>query len=304
MKRVLNCIVPDEFDGQRLDTLLRSRYKMSGSLIKDLKRAEDGLLVNGSRARTVDLLHNGDSVTLTLHEYASENIPPVKLSFKTVYEDEDLLIVSKPAGMPTHTSQGNFLNTLSNAVMYHFMENGEEHVFRAVNRLDKDTSGLMCIAKNKYVHARLCADFHSKAVKRSYLAIVCGVIRGEGTIDLPIARENDSVIKRVVRSDGARSITHYKGLDVFSGYSLVELELETGRTHQIRVHMAHIGAPLLGDWLYGSEDKGLFSRQALHSYRIKLTHPVTGAVLEFEEPLPYDMMNFFYKFSKSPCILC
>lgn len=304
MKRVLSCTVTDEFDGQRLDTLLRSEYKMSGSLIKDLKRAEDGLIVNGRRARTVDLLHTGDRVTLTLHEFASENIPPVKLSFRIVYEDEDILIVSKPAGMPTHTSQGNFYNTLSNAVMYHYQENGEEHVFRAVNRLDKDTSGLMCIAKNKYIHARLCTDFGMKSVKRRYLAIVCGAIRGEGTIDLPIARENDSVIKRVVRDDGVRAVTHYKGIDVFGGYSLVELELETGRTHQIRVHMAHIGAPLLGDWLYGDENKNLFPRQALHSHFLRLTHPITGTVLEFKDHLPDDMSKFFYKFSKSPCILC
>lgn len=292
MKRVLSCTVTEESDGQRLDTLLRAKYKMSGSLIKELKRAEDGLLVNGSRARTVDTLHAGDSVTLTLHEYASENIPPVRLSFRTVYEDEDILIVSKPAGMPTHTSQGNFFNTLSNAVMYHFMENGEEHVFRAVNRLDKDTSGLMCIAKNKYIHARLCADLGSKSVRRSYLAIICGIIRGSGTIDAPIARESNSVIKRVVRNDGARAVTHYKGIGVFGNYSLAELELETGRTHQIRVHMAHIGAPLLGDWLYGSEDKSLFPRQALHSYRLSLTHPITGEALEFEEPLPEDMKSF------------
>lgn len=296
MKRIFDCIVTDEFDGQRLDTLLRSKYKMSGSLIKDLKRTEDGLIVNGSRARTVDLLHTGDSVILTLHEFSSENIPPVKLSFEIIYEDEDILIVSKPAGMPTHTSQGNFFNTLSNAVMYHYAENGEEHIFRAVNRLDKDTSGLMCIAKNKYTHARLCSDLGTKSVKRRYLAIVCGNLRGTGTIDLPIARENDSVIKRVVRSDGARAITHYKGIDVSGDYSLVELELKTGRTHQIRVHMAHIGAPLLGDWLYGAENKNLFPRQALHSHYLALTHPVTGTSLEFEDPLPDDMRKFFYKF--------
>lgn len=296
MKRTFSCTITDEFDGNRLDTFLRVKFKMSGSLIKDLKRAEDGLIVNGSRARTVDTLHTGDNVVLTLQDGASENIVPVKLDFKIVHEDEDILIVSKPAGMPTHTSQGNFLNTLSNAVMYHYAQNGEDHVFRAVNRLDKDTSGLMCIAKNKYAHARLCADFGEKSVKRSYLAIVCGSLRGEGTIDLPIARENDSVIKRVVRDDGARAITHYKGLDAREDYSLIELELETGRTHQIRVHMAHIGHPLLGDWLYGDEDKDFFPRQALHSRYLALTHPVTGAFLEFEDDIAEDMRKFFYKF--------
>lgn len=296
MKRVLQCIVTDEFDDHRLDTFLRSKYQMSGSLIKDLKRAEDGLIVNGHPARTTDLLRAGDSVIITLYDHASENIVPVKLGFKIVYEDEDILIVSKPAGMPTHTSQGNFLNTLSNAVMHHYAQNGEEHVFRAVNRLDKDTSGLMCIAKNKYSHARLCADLTTKSVKRSYLAIVCANLRDNGTIDLPIARESDSVIKRVVKMDGARAVTHYQSIDVSGNYSLIKLTLETGRTHQIRVHMAHIGAPLLGDWLYGAEDKDLFPRHALHSHQLALIHPITGTPLEFEDPLPDDMRNFFYKF--------
>lgn len=295
MNRILSSTVTEEFDSQRLDTYLRIKYKMSGSLIKELKQYEDGLIVNGSRARSVDLLHTGDEVKLTLHEASSENIVPVKIDFKVVYEDEDILIVSKPPGIPTHTSQGNFTNTLSNGVMYYFNQKGEEHVFRAVNRLDKDTSGLMCIAKNKYIHARLSADFGAKSVMRRYRAIVCGVINGEGVIDAPIARECDSVIKRVVRSDGARAVTHYRSIGSFGNYSLIELELETGRTHQIRVHMSHIGAPLVGDWLYGSEDKGLFPRQALHSYYLRLTHPLTGEVLEFEEELPKDMREFIEK---------
>ena len=292
MKRILRCSVTEEFNGQRLDTLLRTKYKMSGSLIKELKQYEDGLLVNGSRARSIDLLYTCDEVELTLHEHSSENILPVKIDFKAVYEDEDILIVSKPPGMPTHTSQGNFTNTLSNAVMYYFAQKGEEHVFRAVNRLDKDTSGLMCIAKNKYIHARLSTGFGAKSIMRRYRAIVCGIIEGEGVIDAPIARESDSVIKRVVRSDGARAVTHYKSICSFGNYSLIELELETGRTHQIRVHMSHIGAPLLGDWLYGIEDKELFPRQALHSCYLRLTHPLTGEVLEFNEELPEDMREF------------
>lgn len=296
MKRTLTVTVTDEFNSKRLDTLLRTHYRMSGTLIKELKRDKDGLLVNGEPARTTDILHTGDSIEINMIEEASENIAPINLPFDAVYEDEDILIVSKPSGMPTHISQGNYDNTLSNAVMYYFAAQNKQYVFRAVNRLDKDTSGLMCIAKNKYIHARLCEDFGTKTVMRRYRAIVCGHI-GDGCVDAPIGRSDNSVIKREVRKDGAGAVTHYKTITEFGRYSLVELVLETGRTHQIRVHMAHIGAPLLGDWLYGTEDKTLFKRQALHSCYLSLTHPITGEKLEFESALPEDMDGFIKKAS-------
>ena len=295
MKRTLTYTVTEEFDNQRMDTLLRTHFQISGSLLKELKQTDDGLTVNGSRVRSIDKVHKGDLVSVTMHETASENIPPVKHDFKVIYEDEDILIVSKPAGMPTHTSMGNYYNTLSNAIMYYYAENGEERVFRAVNRLDKDTSGLMCIAKNRYIHARLCSAFGTKAVQRKYLAIVCGKCTDSGTIDQPISREAEGIIKRTVSDSGARAITHYKSIKTFGNYSLIELELETGRTHQIRVHMSYIGYPLLGDWLYGKEEKELFPRQALHSYYLKLTHPITGKILEFSDKLPDDMCNFIQK---------
>ena len=297
MERTLTHNVGPEWDGARLDTLLRTGYKMSGSLIKELKRLPDGLLINALHAKTTDTLRSGDTVTITMREEASEHIAPVKLPFGMIYEDEDILIADKPSGMPTHISQGNYDNTLSNAVMYYFTQKGEDCVFRAVNRLDKDTSGLLCIAKNKYIHARLCADFGAKAVSRKYLAIVCGHI-GDGVVDAPIGRSGESVIKREVTGEGARAVTHYRTLRTFGGFSLVELRLETGRTHQIRVHMAHLGAPLLGDWLYGEENKELFKRTALHSYYLSLTHPLTGERLEFTSGLPKDMDDFIV--SQSP----
>lgn len=292
MKRTLTYRVSDEFDNRRLDTLLRTHFQISGSLLKELKQTEDGLIVNGKRAKSIDLVHKGDSIAVTMHETASEKIPPVKHDFKIIYEDEDILIVSKPPGMPTHISPGNYYNTLSNAVMYYYSQQNEEHVFRAVNRLDKDTSGLMCIAKNRYIHARLCSSFKTKSVQRKYLAIVCGSCEGSGTINKPIGREANGIIKRVVSDDGAKAVTHYKTIKRFGDYSLIELELETGRTHQIRVHMSYIGYPLLCDWLYGNEHKELFPRQALHSYYLKLIHPITGEVLEFRDALPKDMQDF------------
>jgi len=291
MERILTHTVTAEWDGARLDSLLRTDYKMSGSLIKELKRTSDGLLINAQPAKTTDTLSLGDTVTITMREEASEHIAPVKLDFGVVYEDEDILIADKPPDMPTHISQGNYDNTLSNAVMYYFAQRGEDCVFRAVNRLDKDTSGILCIAKNKYIHARLCGDFGAKAVSRKYLAIVCGNI-GDGVVDAPIGRSGESVIKRCVTDEGARAVTHYRTVDTFGSYSLVELRLETGRTHQIRVHMAHLGTPLLGDWLYGEENKELFHRTALHSYYLSLTHPLTGERLEFTSELPSDMGRF------------
>lgn len=287
----------DEFAGKTIKDLLVGHYKMSGSMIKALKREEDGILVNGEPKFVVHILEKGDDVQLTMREAASDNIALVKADFGIVYEDEDIIIVNKPANMPTHPSQGNHENTLANALMYYFKENNCECAFHAVNRLDKDTSGLMAVAKNSYTHARLCDDIRSKAVKRKYHAIVCGEMHGEGTVDAPIKRAEESCIKRCVAEDGQRAITHYKTIK--SGkYSLLELELETGRTHQIRVHMAHISHPLLGDWLYGCEDKELFKRQALHSCYISLKHPLSGKVLEFYDYMAQDMAEFLEKVNK------
>ena len=296
MKRTLTYTIPEKHDNCRLDTVLRVHFKISGSLLKELKQLPDGLIVNKCCARSIDTVHTGDVIEINIHDHASENIVPVNLPFKSVYEDEDMIILSKPPSMPTHTSAGHHDNTLANALMYHFAQNGEEHTFRAVNRLDKDTSGLMCIAKNKYIHARLCGDFKTKAVKRRYRAIVYGTPDECGTVDAPIKRECDSVIKRIVAPDGDYAVTHYKLLQSFGEYSLIELELETGRTHQIRVHMSHIGHPLLGDWLYGEEKRELFPRQALHSCYLSLIHPITGKNLKFSDELPDDMQNFLKNF--------
>ncbi len=290
IKRQLQVTITGEYDGLRVDETLRRHFGISGSLIKDLKKFDDGLLLNGEHIRTIDCVKIGDVLTVTMHEGDSENIIPQDIPLDIMYEDEDILIVNKQPGIPTHPSMGHPQNTLANGVMAHYRNNGESHVFRAVNRLDRDTSGVMCIAKNSYAHARLIERMHSGGLERKYTAIVCGEITGEGTIDAPIARTG--FIERSVSGDGQRAVTHYRVLKNTGGYSLVELQLETGRTHQIRVHMSHIGCPLLGDWLYGTEDKGLFPRQALHSSYLKLIHPVTGEVYEFVPEMAQDMERF------------
>lgn len=290
IKRSLELIAADEYDGLRVDEVLRRHFKISGSIIKALKKHDDGILLNGQQIRTVDHIKKGDVLSVTMHEGLSENIEPQDIPIDVMYEDEDVLVVNKQPGIPTHPSAGHPENTLANGVMAHYERRGEMHVFRAVNRLDRDTSGVMCIAKNSYSHARLAEAMKTGELVRKYTAIVCGKTDDCGTIDAPIARVG--FIERGVQEDGQRAVTHYRRLKSFDGYTLTELRLDTGRTHQIRVHMAYIGCPLLGDWLYGEEDKELFPRQALHSSYLRLIHPVTGKKLVFEPQLAPDMQKF------------
>lgn len=288
-KRTLEYTVNNEYSGRRVDEVLRDHWGISGSLIKDLKRHEDGILLNGEHIRTVDTVSAGDILSVAIYDSASEGIIPQDMELDILYEDEDILIINKPCGLPTHPSRGHFTGTLANGVVAHYMKNGEEHVFRAVNRLDMDTSGVMCIAKNSYSHARLVEQMKSGVLSRKYAAIVEGLPEGN-TVDAPIMR--DSFLKRIVHPDGQRAVTHYRVISRYEGYSLVELSLETGRTHQIRVHMSYIGHPLLGDWLYGTEDHSLFDRQALHSKEIRLRQPVTGEELCFMSKIAPDMQSF------------
>lgn len=290
MKRTLKYKIGSDYNGKTVKAFLIMNCKMSGTLIKGLKQTEDGITVNGERRFVTHVLREGDEVVINIYETASENIVPVKMDFDILYEDEDIIIADKPPHMATHPSHGNFSNTLANALMYYWREKGEEHVFRAVNRLDKDTSGVMCIAKNSYAHALLCDEIKNGMLKRRYKAIVCGSIEHDGTVDAPIMRE--SAIKRCVGENGRHAVTHYKVIGHTDGYTLLELELETGRTHQIRVHMSYIGHPLLGDWLYGTENHSLFDRQALHSCYLELFHPISGKKMIFTSELAPDMRNF------------
>ena len=295
MKRVLSYTVEPEFDGEKVMVVLKRHFKMSTSLIKELRLTSDGLTLNGEHIRTVDTVKSSDVIRITMHDKPSENITPVNIPIDVVYEDEDILIVNKPPNMPTHISVGNYENSLANAVMYHYLSNGEEHLFRAVNRLDKDTSGVMAVAKNSYAHARLADEIAMGELSRKYLCVVCGDIVEDGTVNAPISRKEGSAIERCVSADGHEAVTHYKVVDRLGDYTVLEMSLETGRTHQIRVHMAHIGHPLAGDWLYGEENKALIPRQMLHSHYIRFIHPVNGGVMEFTSIIPSDMEEFIKK---------
>lgn len=265
----------------------------SSTVIRHLKETPEGIQKNGVWARVHEALINGDTLTLHLVEReSSENIVPTALPLSIVYEDEDLLVINKDAGVPIHPSQGNYDNTLANACAYYFQQKGEPFTYRCINRLDRDTTGLLILARHAYSASLLSAMVAKREIHREYRAIVTGLLPEEGIVDAPIARVNGSTIEREVNFEtGEAARTHYKRLNYKNGYSLASLKLETGRTHQIRVHMKYLGHPLPGDFLYNPDDS-IIDRQALHSYRLTFTHPITGAVMDFTAPLPEDMNAF------------
>lgn len=262
----------------------------SHHIMTHLKRTERGIVHNGNWAYTSTPLVPGDELVITLTEDArSENIVPAPVPFEIVYEDKDLMIINKPSDTPVHPSVNNYDNTLANGLAWHFAQKKETFVYRCINRLDRDTSGLLIIARHALSAALLSSMVGRRQICREYLAIADGNVPDNGLIDAPIAREADSAITRCVdfeRGDGA--VTHYRCLSRRDGCSLVRLRLETGRTHQIRVHMKYLGYPLLGDYLY-NPDYRLIRRQALHSARLSFKHPVSGINMDFEAPLPDDM---------------
>ena len=240
------------------------------------------------------ILQPGDTLTLHIHEeHSSEKIPPVELPLDIIYEDEDLMVINKPAGMPIHPSMNNYYNSLANGLAYYFAQQNCPFVFRCINRLDRDTSGLTIVAKHYVSAGILSAMIANKAtsgITREYLAIAKGSVRPlEGTITAPLGRKEGSIIERTVDfENGESAVTHYRVLDEKNGHSLVSLILETGRTHQIRIHMKYLGFPLIGDYLY-NPDMALIHRQALHAWRLSFRHPITGEQMHFTAPLPEDM---------------
>ena len=274
-------------------------YGYSAALIRRLRHTEQSILKNGIPVYTTYRLNEGDSLAVTLpEEHGSENIVSVPMDLDIRYEDRDLLVVNKAAGVPIHPSQGNHDNTLANGIAWYLGEKGEAATYRAINRLDRDTTGLLILARHALSACMLSEMVRTHAIRRCYLAAASGLVPPEGVIDAPnapIARTCQSTIERCVdfeRGDSAR--THYRTLcyNRETDCSLVELRLETGRTHQIRVHMKHIGHPLPGDFLY-NPDYRLIGRQALHSWQLDFIHPIKKEPLHFEAPLPEDMRRLF-----------
>jgi 23S rRNA pseudouridine1911/1915/1917 synthase len=289
MNRVLTYTINSDYNKFTIDDYLRA-IGFSRHVIIHLKQTENGILLNSKWAYVTNKLNTGDVLTLNIiEEQSSENIVPVKMDLNIIYEDEDILVVNKPADTPIHPSQNNYDNSLANGLAYYYREQNLPFVFRCMNRLDRDTTGLVLLAKNMYSSCVLSDMVKNRNIHREYLAVVEGKLDSSGTIYAPIARKEDSIIERCIDFDNGQSaITHYKCLEYKNNYSLASIKLETGRTHQIRVHMKYIGHPLPGDFIYNPNYEHI-KRQALHSHRLCFIHPVTKKAMEFTAPLPDDI---------------
>ncbi len=265
------------------------RQGFSRHVLASVKRGQGGISLGGKAARMRDVLQKGDCLVVDLAEEGdSPNVVPTALPLSIVYEDADVLVVDKQADMPVHPSMGNYANTLANALAFYFQERGESFVFRCITRLDRDTTGLVLVAKHAFAASLLSTQVANREISRTYRAIVLGTPPESGTIDAPIARKEGSVLERVVDfARGERAVTHYRTLGSARGHSLVELVLETGRTHQIRVHMKYLGYPVVGDFLY-FPDYRLMNRQALHACRLAFCHPVTRERMAFTSETPWE----------------
>ncbi len=294
MNRIFEYTITDENLPCTVGDFLKQKG-FSRQIIIQLKKTSQGILVNNQWAYVRTPLRTNDILTLRLLEEApSENIVPVSLPLDIIYEDEDILLINKPADMPVHPSINNYDNTLANGIAHYYKMQGETFVFRCINRLDRDTTGLLIIAKNALSASILSNQMKKREIHRTYLAVVSGNPKKDtDTITAPIARKENSAIERCIDfQNGEQAVTHYQLITSREDYSLLKLSLETGRTHQIRVHMKYIGNPLLGDYLY-NPDFSKIQRVALHSYRLNFIHPITEKTMDFSIPLPEDMANLF-----------
>lgn len=271
--------------------VLKEQFLLSDRLITKLKKANK-IYLNDLPTYTKKSVTVGDKVSVLIDfEEDNSNIVASNIPLDIIYEDDYLLVINKPANIAIHPSILHFDNSLSNGVKFYFDKLGLKKKIRIVNRLDRNTSGIVVFAKNEYIQECLIKQMKTKELKKEYLAIAKGILESKSdTLNFPIARKEGSIIERTVNSDGDSAITHYDVVKEFNNLSLVHIVLETGRTHQIRVHFSYIGHPILGDTLYGSPSE-LINRQALHSYKLTFIHPVTKKVLSLEAPLPNDIEN-------------
>ena len=286
----LNRTIPAEEAGRTVRSIMKFRMGFSSHAIARICRQSGGILVDGQPAFTSAVLRAGQVLSVLAEDTRPPRIAPVPGDWplEIVWEDAWLFVLNKPAGMTSHAS--NFVPdtpTVAGALAY---QRGGDTLFHPVNRLDKGTTGLMVAAKNGYVHNLLRQALHTDGFYREYRGICLGCPSPEaGTVNAPIGRDETSAVARKIRPDGARAVSHYQVLERTAHFSMLRLVPETGRTHQLRLHMASLGHPLAGDWLYGIENPALIPRPALHSFALKLTHPVTGAQLSLTAPLPEDM---------------
>ncbi|MCH5303336.1 MAG: RluA family pseudouridine synthase [Ruminococcus sp.] len=278
----LRFTVPIECDKASVNTFLRKHCGVSARMITRLKREKDGILRDNKILRTIDILNSGDIVILNLPEDKNEIIP-VKGDLKILFEDDYIIALDKPDNVPVHPTKIHQEDTLANFLAYRQKERGETYKFRSINRLDKDTSGIVVVAKDRFTASSLF-----KTVDKRYIAVCEGIIDSDGTIDKPIKLLEGHTIQRTCSEDGLKSVTHYKPVSLYKDYTLLEIKLETGHTHQIRCHFSSVGHPLLGDDMYGGS-LNLIKRQALHCALVSFVHPITKEKVILKSELPEDI---------------
>jgi len=280
----LTYIIPPEYDGEMLQTFLRRACGLSYRMVVKLKRVENGMTLDGKPWRSIDRVNAGQTVRLRMPEDAVR-IEGAEMPLSVVYEDDHLLVVDKPPYLAVHPSAGKPEPTLANGVVAYFEKKGTPLSFRPVNRLDRNTSGLLVAAKSPHVAFALAQKPH-----KVYYAIVLGELTGEGTIDQPIRVKEGCTITREVGEGGKDSVTHWRALATDGEITLVRVVIETGRTHQIRVHMSWLGHPLAGDTMYGTDEE-ILPRHGLHCARTAFDHPITGERVSLTSPIPADMRD-------------
>ena len=293
MNRIFHYQITENEQGTTVLDFLRKKG-FSRHILSSMKADKEALTRNGQRIGGREQLLAGDHFRVRLLETVdSDGIVPVSMPLSILYEDEDILVINKPADMPVHPSIGNYTNTLANGVAAYLDAKDEHSPFRCINRLDRDTSGTLILAKNAFSAAVRSTQMRNRQIRRTYLAVVEGITPPNGTISAPISRVDDSVIERHVDFlRGEPAVTHYERLEVKNEHSLLEIHLETGRTHQIRVHMGYIGHPLPADYLYHPV-YDCFKRQPLHSLQLEFRHPVTDKPMCLLAPVSEDMCNAF-----------
>ena len=263
-------------NNKTINQIIQTEFNLSSRLFNKLVKNKK-IYLNSYESDTRNIANINDVITIDLnYNEDNSNIVPTKMELNIIYEDEGLLILNKPAGIPVHPSMLHYTNSLSNGVRFYFDSIGLKKKIRPVNRLDLDTSGLIIFAKNEYVQEHLIKQMSNGTFRKEYMCLAEGIFENtSGTINAPIARKQGSIIERCVSDNGQTAITDYEVIKTFDNYSLVKCVLKTGRTHQIRVHMAYFGHPLVSDTLYGNGKSNLIERQALHSYKIRFLHPIT-----------------------------